>query len=108
MKKLSLFLTMALVVSLLAGCAGTPVVYYTEIDCPEDAHTAATAPVEPTEPSEPVEDPSEQGNSMGILVVVLIVAVGGGSSKDLMTLLGIFCQCAGAGFFDIVGMGANC
>lgn len=43
-----------------------------------------TEPVMPTEPSEPVEDPSEQGNSMGILVVVLIVAVGGGLAYFLL------------------------
>ena len=43
-----------------------------------------TESVEPTEPSEPVEDPSEQGNSMGILVLVLIVAVGGGLAYFLL------------------------
>ena len=60
MKKLSILLTLALLLGLLAGCAGTPVVYYTECDCPEDAHTAAPAPVEPSEPSEP-ETPAEEG-----------------------------------------------
>ena len=34
MKKLSFFLTIAMVLSLLAGCAGTPVIYYTDCTCP--------------------------------------------------------------------------
>ena len=34
MKKLSLILIVALVLSLLAGCAGTPVIYYTNCTCP--------------------------------------------------------------------------
>ena len=38
MKKISMFLSLALIFSLLAGCAGTPVVYYTECTCPPDAH----------------------------------------------------------------------
>ena len=47
MKKLSLFLVLALVVSLFSGCAGTPVVYYTNCTCPVEAHEeAAPAPTE--------------------------------------------------------------
>ena len=53
MKKFSLLLTIALVVSLLAGCAGTPVVYYSDCTCPTGSHdvvTETTVPaVEPTE-----------------------------------------------------------
>ena len=48
MKKLSLILTIALVVSLLAGCAGTPVVYYSDSTCPTGSHDvpgATEAPV---------------------------------------------------------------
>ena len=47
MKKLSLILTLALVLSLLAGCAGTPVVYYTNCTCPVAEQSAPV--VEPTE-----------------------------------------------------------
>lgn len=43
MKKLTLLLTLALCLSLLCGCAGTPVVYYSDCTCPTGAHT-------PTEP----------------------------------------------------------
>ena len=48
MKKLSFFLTLALIISLLAGCAGTPVVYYSDCTCPTGSHEAATETVAPT------------------------------------------------------------
>ena len=51
MKKLSLILVIALMISLLAGCAGTPVIYYTECNCPEDAHVADTPAPAPQTPS---------------------------------------------------------
>ena len=38
MKKISMLLVAALLVSLLAGCAGTPVVYYTDCTCPPASH----------------------------------------------------------------------
>ena len=38
MKKLSLLLTLALIVGLFAGCAGTPVVYYSDCTCPAGSH----------------------------------------------------------------------
>lgn len=38
MKKLSLFLTLAPVIGLLAGCAGTPAVYYSDCTCPAGSH----------------------------------------------------------------------
>ena len=38
MKKISILLILALVIGLLAGCAGTPVVYYTECTCPVGSH----------------------------------------------------------------------
>ncbi len=44
MRKISLFLILTLTVSLLAGCAGTPVVYYTECTCPVGSHDATVAP----------------------------------------------------------------
>ena len=39
MKKISAFLALVLVLSLLAGCAGTPVIYYTDCTCPVGNHT---------------------------------------------------------------------
>ena len=40
MKKISAFLALVLAVSLLAGCAGTPVIYYTDCTCPADSHSS--------------------------------------------------------------------
>ena len=59
MKKMSFFLTIAMVLSLLAGCAGTPVIYYTDCTCPPSAHTteateAAPAVTEPVQTEAPV------------------------------------------------------
>ena len=63
MKKLSLILVFALILGLLAGCAGTPVIYYTECDCPEGSHEATPAPENKPEakpedntPAEPAGD----------------------------------------------------
>lgn len=44
MKKFPLILSLILVISLLAGCAGTPVVYYTNCTCPPSAHEEVVAP----------------------------------------------------------------
>ena len=51
MRKLSLFVTLCLIVGLLAGCAGTPVIYYSDCTCPAGSHEEA-APVEPQAPAE--------------------------------------------------------
>ena len=34
MKRTSIILALALVIALLTGCAGTPVVYYSDCTCP--------------------------------------------------------------------------
>ena len=55
MRKLSLFVTLCLVVGLLAGCAGTPVIYYSECTCPAGSHDAVVEmPTEPAETEAPV------------------------------------------------------
>ena len=38
MKKIALLLTVALIVGLFSGCAGTPVIYYTDCTCPTGSH----------------------------------------------------------------------
>ena len=53
MKKLSLILTLALILSMLAGCAGTPVVYYTNCTCPTGGQAVPTQPQTTTEPTQP-------------------------------------------------------
>ena len=50
MKKLTAILSLVLVVCLLAGCAGTTVVYYSDCTCPVDAHAQAPAVPQNTEP----------------------------------------------------------
>lgn len=50
MKKIPLILSLILIISLLAGCAGTPVVYYTDCTCPADVHTVVDTPVTPEVP----------------------------------------------------------
>ena len=44
MKKFTLLMTLLLAVSMLVGCAGTPVVYYTDCTCPVGSHEAVQAP----------------------------------------------------------------
>ena len=44
MKKFPLILSLILIISLLAGCAGTPVVYYTNCTCPPSAHNVEAEP----------------------------------------------------------------
>ena len=46
-KAISIFLILTLTVALFAGCAGTPVIYYSDCTCPTGAHTGFT----PTEGS---------------------------------------------------------
>ena len=50
MKKFTCVLTVFLVALLLAGCAGTPVVYYSDCTCPVDSHTPVTLPAAPQLP----------------------------------------------------------
>ena len=49
MKKFSVILTLVLVLSLLAGCAGTTVVYQTNCTCPAGSHDAAVQETPATE-----------------------------------------------------------
>lgn len=55
MKKITSVLAAVLALLLLTGCAGTPVVYYSNCTCPEGAHDAASTPVTlPAAPELPV------------------------------------------------------
>ena len=49
MKKFSVILSLALVLCLMAGCAGSPVIYYTDCTCPTDSHVQQPTPT-PTVP----------------------------------------------------------
>jgi len=77
MKKLSFFLTLALLVSILAGCAGTPVVYYTNCTCPVEAHEEAPAETVPV-----VVETEAPVLAEGALKTGLYLTAGIGDSKS--------------------------
>ena len=77
MKKFSFFLTIALVVSLLAGCAGTPVVYYSDCTCPVDSHEVVTETTVPA--AQPTEAPV---TAEGAVKTGLYISTGIGDSKS--------------------------
>ena len=80
MKKFSLFLCMILAVSLLAGCAGTPVVYYTNCTCPVENHEEVAAPA-PVETQAPVATEAAAVVE-GALKTGLAITAGIGDSKS--------------------------
>lgn len=77
MRKLSYFLTLALLVSLLAGCAGTPVVYYSDCTCPVDSHEAA-----PVETAPAVAETEAPVTAEGAVKTGLYLSAGVGDSKS--------------------------
>ena len=67
MKKISLILVVAMMISLLAGCAGTTVVYHTDCTCPTGSHSApATNPTNPSTPSISAEGEIKTGVFVGV------------------------------------------
>ena len=73
MKKVSLFLTIAMLASMLAGCAGTPVVYYTECTCPVGSHEVS---VQETTPAAPETEAPEVPAAEGALKTGLYISTG--------------------------------
>ena len=73
MKKISAILSFALVLCLLAGCAGTPVVYYSDCTCPTGSHdTPAAAPTEAPSVEAPATEapaPAEGAVKTGLAVI---------------------------------------
>ena len=68
MKRSIITLALVLVVALLTGCAGTPVVYYSDCTCPSGSHTETqpapqeSTPADTTAPDAPaVTDPVAEG-----------------------------------------------
>ena len=61
MKKFSMILALALAVSVLAGCAGTPVVYQTNCTCPTGSHAETQPATEATTEVSPVEGAVKTG-----------------------------------------------
>ena len=82
MKKYAILLSLLLTVSLLAGCAGTPVVYYTNCTCPTGSHDVTVqTPTEPA-PTEPAPAPTEPAPAEGALKTGLYIATGISDSKS--------------------------
>ena len=70
MKKYTAILSMILAVCLLAGCAGTPVIYYPDCTCPTEGQAA-----EPTQPAETqAPDVTVEGEIKTGLAIVTTVA----------------------------------
>ena len=72
MKKFPLILSLILIISLLTGCAGTPVVYYTDCTCPPAAHEEVAAPAPTTAPEVPATEapvPAEGALKTGLAIV---------------------------------------
>ena len=61
MKKFTLLMTLLLAVSLLAGCAGTPVIYYTDCTCPTGSHEVVEVPTEPAPAPTQAPAPAVEG-----------------------------------------------
>ena len=78
MKRLTAIVSLVLAVCLLSGCAGSPVIYYTDCTCPADAHvqTPATQP-DTTEP--PVV--AEGAVKTGLAVITSVADSADGEAK---------------------------
>lgn len=86
MKRLTAIVSLVLAVCLLAGCAGSPVIYYTDCTCPADAHvqTPATQP-EATEP--PVV--AEGAVKTGLAVITSVADSVDGEAKYDVTIAAV-------------------
>lgn len=62
-QKIALFLTLVLIAALVAGCAGTPVVYYSDCTCPTGSHSTTPTPSNP---------PAEGAVKTGLAVITNI------------------------------------
>ena len=85
-KRIAFILTLVMLVAVLTGCMGTPVVYYSNCDCPEDAHVAAenvqeAAPVETAAP-EAAADTADEAKAEGALKTGLAVVASLAKSEN--------------------------
>jgi len=87
MKKITLVLALVMIVSLFAGCVGTPVVYYSNCTCPTGAHEEQTqTPTQATEPSLP---PVEGALKTGLAIVTNIGDSKEGEAKYDVTMVAV-------------------
>ena len=90
MKKLSLIFVFTLILGLLAGCAGTPVIYYTECTCPAGSHDVTPAPENKPENNTPAQPVGEGAVKTGLY---LNCGIGESKSADA--------ENAGEGKYDV-------
>ena len=69
MKRFTTFLSLFLAICLLTGCAGSPVIYYTDCTCPADSHAQTPAP-QPQNTQPPVV--SEGAVKTGLAIVTSV------------------------------------
>ena len=81
MKKSVITLALVLVIALLTGCAGTPVVYYSDCTCPTGAHTETT-PVETIKPVESTPVETTAPVAEGAVKTGLAIVASAGESKS--------------------------
>ena len=81
MKKSVITLALVLVIALLTGCAGTPVVYYSDCTCPTGAHTETT-PVETTAPVETINPVESTPVAEGAVKTGVAIVASALESKD--------------------------
>jgi len=100
MKKLSLILVFALVLGLMSGCAGTPVVYYTDCTCPAGSHETTEA-TEATEATQVTEPAAEGALKTGLYIGTGVAESVNGEAKYDVTVAavtvdenGVITQCA--------------
>ncbi len=77
MKNISLVLILCLIVGMFAGCAGTPVIYYTECTCPAGSHDAA-----PAETQSPVAETEAPELPEGALKTGMVIVTNIADSKS--------------------------
>ena len=82
MKKLSVILSLALVLCLMAGCAGSPVIYYTDCTCPTDSHVQQPTPT-PTVPA------AEGDVKTGLAIVASVADSVDGEAKYDVTVAAV-------------------
>ena len=80
MKRLSTFLALLLIAAMLAGCAGTAVVYYSDCTCPEGTHDAQVQ--EQAEAEATASAPTDPVTPAGALKTGLAVIAGASGSTD--------------------------
>ena len=86
MKKLSAILSMILVLCLLSGCAGSPVIYYSDCTCPTEGQAAeSTQPAETKAP----EATAEGEIKTGLAIVTSVAESTDGEAKYDVTVAAV-------------------